>query len=86
MANPVVGDEVVNGIALQGGKSELIDPINATIGKEYGFGIGVEAFDVADAIVLLDRTGQFMLLDPTLVVFPVIAAPDEADLRPTVHG
>ena len=41
---------------------------------------------MADAIVLLDRTGQFMLLDPTLVVFLVIAAPDEANLGPTVHG
>ena len=53
MTHSVISLEVVYWILAQDGLDKLIDRRNAPIGKEYGFGIGIEAFDVTIPIVFL---------------------------------
>jgi hypothetical protein len=84
--DPVISNEVVYRRHAQDGLDELVDPGNPAIGKEYGLGIGIEAFDVADPVVLLSSAGKFVFLDPPVIIFLIFATPDQTALRPSVHG
>ena len=41
---------------------------------------------MANPVVFLGSAGQFVLLDPTIIIFLILATPDQTTLRSSVHG
>ncbi len=76
MTNTVFGQKIKNRCSLEGTIDKFINAGDPAVGKEYGFGICIQALDMANTIVLLRRPGQFVLLDTPLIIFLIITAPD----------
>jgi hypothetical protein len=85
VADAVGGGEVHGGRVLGEAVDVGVDFRIGAVGEEDGAGLGVERFDVADAVVLLVGPGELVFADDAVDVFLATGGGDAADLGMGSH-
>jgi hypothetical protein len=85
VADSIGGDEIgVGGLRGLGG-GQIVDLLSGARGEEDGAGLGVENLDVANAVVLFVRPGEFVFFDDSVQIILTASRGDQTGLPVLSH-